>query len=124
MIPPPTRFTNQLRGAIFLFQPCGPFTGSRPVVVSVGPAPEGTGRDENAAAYSSGLKLSEGKSVIDFPQRDREGNDSFFASVKKTLHRSHIGFRLCAYTVTVARRGLKEAWSKCASRWTRTGYKA
>src|SRR6266702_5600295 len=25
---------------------------------------------------------------------------------------------------TVARRGLKEAWSKCASRWTRTGYKA
>ena len=22
------------------------------------------------------------------------------------------------------RRGLKEAWSKCASRWTRTGYKA
>jgi len=25
---------------------------------------------------------------------------------------------------TVARRGLKEAWSKCASRWTKTGYKA
>jgi hypothetical protein len=25
---------------------------------------------------------------------------------------------------TAARRGLKEAWSKCASRWTRTGYKA
>src|SRR5216684_9091602 len=25
---------------------------------------------------------------------------------------------------TVARRGLREAWSKCASRWTRTGYKA
>jgi hypothetical protein len=25
---------------------------------------------------------------------------------------------------TVARRGLKEALSKCASRWTRTGYKA
>jgi hypothetical protein len=24
----------------------------------------------------------------------------------------------------VARRGLKEAWSKCASRWTKTGYKA
>jgi len=23
-----------------------------------------------------------------------------------------------------ARRGLKEAWSKCASRWTRIGYKA
>ena len=25
---------------------------------------------------------------------------------------------------TVVRRGLKEAWSKCASRWTKTGYKA
>ena len=25
---------------------------------------------------------------------------------------------------TAARRGLKEAWSKCASRWTKTGYKA
>ena len=25
---------------------------------------------------------------------------------------------------TVARRGLKEAWSKCASRWTKIGYKA
>src|SRR6204780_4724997 len=25
---------------------------------------------------------------------------------------------------TAARRGLKEAWSKCASRWTRIGYKA
>src|SRR5260370_41684367 len=25
---------------------------------------------------------------------------------------------------TVARRGLKEAWIKCASRWTKTGYKA
>ena len=25
---------------------------------------------------------------------------------------------------TVVRRGLKEAWSKCASRWTRIGYKA
>ena len=23
-----------------------------------------------------------------------------------------------------ARRGLKEAWSKCTSRWTRTGYEA
>ena len=23
-----------------------------------------------------------------------------------------------------ARRGLKEAWIKCASRWTKTGYKA
>lgn len=69
-------------------------------MVSVGPAPEGAGRDENAAAHSSGLKLSEGKSVIDFPQRDREGNGSLFASVKKTLHRSHVGFWLCAYTVS------------------------
>src|ERR1022692_4273719 len=25
---------------------------------------------------------------------------------------------------TAARRGLKEAWIKCASRWTKTGYKA
>ena len=25
---------------------------------------------------------------------------------------------------TAARRGLKEAWSKCASRWTKTGNKA
>src|ERR1039458_10232251 len=62
--------TNQLRGAIFLFRPCGLFTGSRPVVVSVGPAPQGAGRDENAPAYSPGLKLSEGKSVIDFPYRE------------------------------------------------------
>jgi hypothetical protein len=60
--------TNSLRGAIFLFRHCGLFAGRWPVVVSVGPAPQGAGRDENARAYSPDLKLSEGKFVIDFLQ--------------------------------------------------------